>query len=468
MAGIISMNLLASVISLSLMAPGSLTPSQVSGQDPVAVAGIQSSLDVLGMNAGPINGDLSRTTYQSAENFLTQFGQSPGESLLSHLQRIVSSLPALGPDVSGASVVAVQSWLLSWHLYSGPVNGRMTKLTDAAIRKFQSLVGLPATGQVNGPTLESIAHLAVVRQAYLRHWAYAAQAHDRMSEIAWATGVSLKRLEADNPAHGTVLWVGQIVRFRPPLSAQTASPASQKAVLPVGAGKKERTVSPVAGSVPSGHPLRKPHKNAAAKVLPTAAPAGSPPSQGIYSNLQPIAALILYDPNERGVTALLQAQEEYPHNLVDVAVTGEWVLNHPEQMQKLEHSGNEVIMDGYTGVSLNSLPAWGIRQEVQWSVKAFEETGVQTSAFISQPSPFSSPSDAALGSLNVLPMSPAETVGPIHWQNTLVDGLLQHPEGVMGSAFVPQSAAVWTNFFGALAPHHFIFLTLGQIWANGG
>ncbi len=472
MAGIISMSLLATVVSLSLMTPGSLTAQQLSGQDPVSIAQIQSDLDVLGMNGGPVNGRLSRETYQSAENFVTQFGQSPGVSLAVHLQEIVGSLPDLGPDVSGASVVAVQSWLQAWHLYSGPVNGHMNLRTKKAVRQFQRLDALPVNGLLNGPTLESMAHLSVVRQAYLRHWTYRAEAHDLMSEISWATGIPLKTLEEANPQHGTVLWVGQVVHFQVPKRDKAASQPSPASVPPVGVGKKERQSPPLSGapepvthSAKAKAPNKAKQKGTPAAITP---PSGSAPAQGVYSNLQPIAALVLYNPDGKGIAALLDAQKIYPHDLIDVAVTGEWVVDHPAEMAELEHSGNEVIMDGYTGVSLNSLPSWGVRQEVQWSVRAFQEAGLPSSAFISQAVPFNAASSAALGALNVLPMSPVLTVTRVQWAQSLESGLLSHSEGVLGSSFVPQSPALWTQLFGALAPHHFVFLTLGQIWANGG
>lgn len=457
MAGTISTGLIATALSLSLLSPGSVPNSWSAGHDPVAVATVQAELDVLGFNAGPVTGRLTQRFYQGTSNFVTQFGQPSGTSLETQLTAVVSGLPDLPARLSGASVVAIQSWLRSWKLYRGQLNGRMTQSLQAAVQKFQKEVGLPASGGLNGPTLTMMAHLAVVRMAAERRWAYAAEPGDRMSLIAWAAGISLKQLEASNSLHGQILWVGQRVHFHVPTAKKQGSAS------PNGSAKRREVPALPPTSSVSHHQATAPSLSSPSPALvPTAAPTG------VYSNLQPIAAFVLYDPRSQVLTALLAAQKLYPHDLIDIAVTGEWALTHSSLMGAVAKTGNEVIMGGYSGISLNGLPAWGIRQEVSWSQKAVTQTSGQTPVFISQPVPFTASATSVVTALNIIAISPGITLGPDTWGTSAPADLLDHPEGVVGSTFGPGSANGWESFFRTLGLHHFVFLTLGQIWANGG
>ncbi|MCY0907233.1 MAG: peptidoglycan-binding protein [Sulfobacillus thermotolerans] len=453
MAGIISSTMLSAALSLSLLAPNTIPQSWIQGHDPVAVATVQAQLDVLGYNAGPLTGQVTPNFYHSVANFVTQFGIGPKASFTTQVADIVRTLPALPSYVSGASVLAVQSWLQEWKLYQGALNGRMSPTLSQSVKKFQTIAGLSATGVLNGPTLSALAHLATVRVAAHKRWTYAAQPGDKMRLLAWAAGVPLKTFERANAEHGTLLWVGQPVVFYPKVSAHT-NPIQ----------KPDKRASSPRVKIPAHRDLSSVQSQPAAQ----SSSGSSTPSTGVLSNLQPIAAFVLYDPQKAVIQALLSAQKRYPHALIDVAITGEWALTHTRLMKALAKSGNEIIMDGYSGVSLNTLPDWGIRQEVTWSVKALSQTTGQTPVFISQSVPFQSSVLGEISAQNVIALSPSVVVTQSHWATVMVHALLDHPEGVVGSVYGPQSSQGWDRVFQRLATDHFVFLTLGQVWANGG
>ena len=132
MAGI-SASLIATVLSMSLMASGTATPLQLKETDPVAVASLQANLDVLGFNAGAPNGHISASTYQAMTKFVTQFGQRSSEPINVQVAHIVRSLPDLGTHLSGASILAMQSWLARWRLYHGALNGQSSTVLIHAV-----------------------------------------------------------------------------------------------------------------------------------------------------------------------------------------------------------------------------------------------------------------------------------------------------------------------------------------------
>lgn len=61
-----------------------------------------------------------------------------------------------GKGASGPDVYAVQAMLKSLGYFSGSITGYYGSKTEAAVRKFQTAYGLPATGAVDNQTLESI------------------------------------------------------------------------------------------------------------------------------------------------------------------------------------------------------------------------------------------------------------------------------------------------------------------------
>ncbi len=451
MAGI-SASLIASALSLSLMASSNVNAGQLNGKNPVAVASLQANLDVLGFNAGTPDGHIRESSYEAVAKFVTQFGHGSSQPINTRVAQIVRSLPDLGTHLSGASILAIQSWFAQWHLYHGPLNGQSSAALMHALNQFQRDTGIPQTNQFNGATLATLAHLAVVREAVHHHWQYIAEPGDQMRQLAWAAAIPIKQFEAMNAEHHGVLWVGQVVHFSQP--------------------------KPIHSSQPS-HPTRQSGKPAPKKISPAKSsqhapasknpePSTTPTSTGVFSNIQPIAAFVVYNPSSTSLTALLQAQKSYPRDLIDLAVTGQWAVNHAGLMKTLGHSGNELVMSGYTGVSLNQLPGWGIKQEIQWSQKAIENTTGSRPVFVSQTAPFTRAVQNDVNALNVIALSP-NIMEQSPWSAAKsVSALLAHSDQIVGSNVYPNSVKGWQQFFGRLQSHHFVFLNLGQIWADTG
>ena len=63
---------------------------------------------------------------------------------------------AYGKGAKGPDVYAVQGMLKSLGYYSGPITGYYGNQTQAGVKAFQSRYGLPATGNVDDQTLQSI------------------------------------------------------------------------------------------------------------------------------------------------------------------------------------------------------------------------------------------------------------------------------------------------------------------------
>ncbi|WP_053959055.1 peptidoglycan-binding protein [Sulfobacillus thermosulfidooxidans] len=455
MAGITS-NLIASALSLSLLSPGNLKTTQMN--NPVAVASLQADLDALGFNAGPIDGQMSTRTYQAMAEFVTQFGQSPSQSLGQQVSQIVKSLPNLGTELSGTSILAMQTWLSRWHLYHGPLNGQSSSGFMQAIRQFERKTGIPVTNQLDGITLASLAHLAVITQAVHHHWTYVAEKGDQMRQLAWAAGLPLSQFESLNTLHGSLLWVGQVVNFSSSSLSRKSHFSSPDLHQHLG------TTAPDNGtSSAQGHNSSHPVSSTPSQNIFTPAP-----SSAIFSNIQPIAAFVVYNPSRKVLTALLQAQKRFPHDLIDVAVTGLWAVNHPQSMKSLAQSGNEIIISGYTGISLNQLPAWGVRQEITWAKRAMLTTAGIAPVFVSQPISFNQSTTSLIDGLNMIGMSPNVMMPSSSWSTNLATSmLLSHVNQIVGTTDYPQSVEQWDNFFKALQSRHFVFLNLGQIWANG-
>ncbi len=451
MAGI-SASLIASVLSMSLMASGTAKPLQLKETDPVAVASLQANLDVLGFNAGAPNGHISASTYQAMTKFVTQFGQRSSEPINVQVAHIVRSLPDLGTHLSGASILAMQSWLARWRLYHGALNGQSSTALIHALNLFQQDTGIPRTNQFNGQTLATLAHLAVVSEAISHHWQYTVEPGDQMRQLAWVAHIPLKQFEAMNGQHKQVLWVGQVIHF-----TQTA----KKMHPPHQPTHHRRPSEPITKK--KTRPFKTLHHSSTTRKPASSSPA---PSTGVFSNIQPIAAFVVYNPSSSSLTALLQAQKSYPHDFIDVAITGQWAINHSDMMKKLAQRGNEIVMSGYTGVSLNQLPEWGVRQEIQWSQRAFEDAIGNKPAFVTQSAPFSPKIRNDLSALNVVSLS-ANVMAPSPWSTAnTVSMLLTHPDQIVGTIVYPNSITGWQGFFRQLQHHHFVFLSLGQIWAD--
>lgn len=73
---------------------------------------------------------------------------------------VVAFMPVVaqgfGEGATGPDVYAVQGMLKSLGSYAGEIDGQYGPTTAAGVRYFQSMYGLPVTGQVDDKTLESI------------------------------------------------------------------------------------------------------------------------------------------------------------------------------------------------------------------------------------------------------------------------------------------------------------------------
>ena len=75
---------------------------------------------------------------------------------LAFLGCILPALCTAAEDAAGEiepPIAAVQAFLRQERLYSGPVDGAPSRATDAAVRRYQILHGLRATGRLDAVTL---------------------------------------------------------------------------------------------------------------------------------------------------------------------------------------------------------------------------------------------------------------------------------------------------------------------------
>jgi hypothetical protein len=188
-------------------------------------------------------------------------------------------------------------------------------------------------------------------------------------------------------------------------------------------------------------------------------------STGVFSNIRPVAALVLANPSLTQVQALAQVQSTWkgPVPLLDVAVTGQWALLHPAWIKKLSQFGDEVDLTGYSGIALNQLPESDAAKELNWATQAFHIIGDPVPAFVVGPWVPSAADKQAAAALNLSLMTPTTVVSAS--SSACLNALLHNPQGIVvaTSSAIPQN---FHQFFETLKGDHFSFLTLGQIWAQ--
>lgn len=424
-------NLLAAILSLALISHGAPADPVLTATAPgISVADFQTSLLGLGYDPGPVTGRMDPQTLMAAASFATQYGLSSKHSIVIQAQQRFQQTTSSPATWNAALALNTQVWLKRWHLYSGPLSGRMNAATKKALAVFSAKIGA-STKHFTGADLRTMMHLETIRLAYDNHWRYHAQPGDSLSQIALSIGVSLSRLEALNPEHNGVLWVNQVVKWYgspPPITT-----SSTKATTP---------------SEP-----------------PAASPTSASISTGALSNIRPVAALVILNPSVTQVEDLIRAQEEAgkPIPTPDISMTGQWALLHAPLVKTLSHLGDEVDVSGYSGTSLASLPQSAVTQELTWASQAFRDVLGTVPGFLIGAFTPSSKVIATATAKGFIPMSPSVVLTKS--SPSLSHVLTTHPQGIV----VVTGAAIPKNFtalFEKLGASHFIFINLGQIWAQ--
>jgi len=124
------------------------------------IRGIQEELTVHGYRPGPADGIVGPRTRQAIRKYQRDAGLTvdgvASKELLEHLKfaqpRVVAG-PAPAPD---PLVLEVQTQLRDLGYHRGALDGLMGGATREAIRAYRYDVGLPITGAVDGPLLESL------------------------------------------------------------------------------------------------------------------------------------------------------------------------------------------------------------------------------------------------------------------------------------------------------------------------
>ncbi len=425
---------ISSILSVTLLtSAGSPASHWQIGEKGYRVAEVQAQLGVLGFDAGSVDGQVSERMLQATDDYVAAFGLLPKTPVRTDLTKTIQALGTVPSGTKGTLVLAVENDLRILGLYSGPLNGQWSPQLKRAIGGFDKKMGQPTDGTLSAHILSLIAHMTAVRVTARHHWAYRVRPGDTMSSLAFASGLPYQGFAAANNQHGAQLDVGQTIHWR------TASPASPK---------KSR-----AHSIPGG--------------TKSSAPSSSTPPQsggstGVLSNLKPISDLVVYNPSATEARALIQA-EQSDNVSVDVAVSGQWALTHPTLMHTLSRVGNELDLNGYSGQRLNSLPAWGVKQELSWGLHAFQDSLGRAPTFVISDAAANTTVTSAADALKLVIMNPNDVItsGPNVTQKTET-ALLSQPNRVVEVS----KPLNWSELFRDLKAKSFVFETLGQIWAS--
>lgn len=424
---------ISSVLSIALLTSGGSSPvNWQPGAHGYAVAEVQAQLGVLGFNPGPVTGEMSPRVVQSADEYAAAFGIKRRVPWTQQLDETIQAIGTVPTDTQGALVLSVEDDLAKLGFDSAPLSRQSSAQITSAVKAFQHQVGLPGTGTLTSSTLASLAHWTAVRTTASAHWPYQAQPGDSLSLLAWAAKLPPAGFEAANNEHGTLVEQGQIIHWTT---------------------KTVRTV-------PRTHP-------SPTSPPPPSTPPAAPNSgtTAILANIRPVSDLVVMMPDSNQVNSLLGA-EAGTRITVDVAISGEWAELHAGLVKALVQAGNGVAVTGYSGKNLNALPRWGVLQELNWAVHAARAATGQTPTFLfTLPRPDQTVSKVAQ-SLNLVPMSAQVVVrGTAFASNTatqLEQALLGHPN----QAVVLQGSVDWPALFRNLNAQHFVFESLGQIWAG--
>lgn len=419
---------ISTVLSIALVTSGGTSgQSWRIGEMDYQVAVIQAQLGVLGFDAGPVTGEMTGRTLKSADEYVATFGLRNKSSLGAQLGDTIALMGTVPASAHGALILSVEADLKSLGLYAGPLDGQWSPRLGQAVRAFQNRVGQSQTGTLTAATLSEVAHWTAVAVAASHHWPYQAQSGDTLALLAWAAHLPFTGFTRANNSHGTEVLAGQAIQWR---TAKPPAPQASKPPAPA-------PPPPAAASAPTG----------------------------VLANLDPVSDLVLVQPTTSEVNALITAESTNSAS-IDVALTGQWALLHPDLVKALAQLGNEIAVTGYTGQSLNSLPPWGVTQELNWAVHAVSaETGTAPTFLLSMQKPLPSVDTAAHGA-NLVVMSPSLALpagsSPASTTGAVEQALLGHANQIVALT----GAVDWATLFQQLAAKHFVFETLGQIWAN--
>lgn len=425
-------NLLAALLSLALVSHGTPADPILTANSPgIMVAQFQSELLGLGYDPGPISGQMTPETLMAAASFATQYGLSPKKTIVAEAAARFQQATTSPGRWSAALTLNAQVWLQRWHLYAGPLSGRLNAATQTALTTFLKQMSL-STKSFTASDLRLLMHLETIRLAYNNDWVYHAEPGDSLSQIAFSLQMPESKLKALNPEHQGVLWVNQVVKWH-------GSPKTTTKVLP--APKTTSTPPSSASTTPA------------------------PISTGVLSNIRPVAALVILNPTTMQVEDLIQSQQsaKKPIPTLDVSLSGQWALLHVPLVKTLVRVGDEVDVSGYSGTSLEALPASAIGQELTWARRAFRDVMGTVPGFLVGNYTPSRTLSVKASTAGFIPMSPTVTLSTR--TTDLGRTLLAHPEGIV----VVTGAAIPSHFselFKSLKAQHFVFLNLGQIWAQ--
>jgi branched-chain amino acid transport system substrate-binding protein len=122
----------------------------------VQTARLQQALTALGLYSGPIDGVPSEQLTASIAALQTQLGvpatgvydEATDAALRQRLGTASSTLTA--------ATVSLQEALTELGFYHGPIDGVYSAATIAAVRSFQTYLGVPPTGVVDAPTVQAV------------------------------------------------------------------------------------------------------------------------------------------------------------------------------------------------------------------------------------------------------------------------------------------------------------------------
>lgn len=220
--------------------------------------------------------------------------------------------PVLTMGAQGPAVAALETWLSTFGLYAGAIDGQFGPLVNQGVTAFQSAAGLSPDGSVNRSTLIALRRAIAWRLAATQHLSYRLGSPASLSLLALATGYPESALTAANHWSTASLAAGTTVRW------PSSKPASTlQAGLPV--------------SVPG--------------------------------STQGIVALVVVGGSPQELGQLQAKSHRLPFT---AALFGEQVLTDPPAALALMHGGEEIELAGYSGVALNQLPQAAVNQEVSW------------------------------------------------------------------------------------------------------
>ncbi|MCY0881081.1 MAG: polysaccharide deacetylase family protein [Firmicutes bacterium] len=445
MAGSLAQSLIISMLSASLLKGGTAPPTFLPGQSGVVVSQLQADLNFLGMRTGKINGVWNTQSVKALDEAVTVLPLSSSQAVSTQVQTLVSQEKTV--SVSGKNMMA--HWLYQWKMIA--VRHPSAAQLAQGVAHWAQAIGIANPG-VTSAAFVLMAHLQTIRLAYLHHWMYKAEPHDTMQEMAFATGVPLRVIEKDNPAHGHILWVGQVVNWYP-------LPVQVHPILEMGAGSS--------GGVPASAPAKKKTESTPSTQKQSEGSSASQPILvGVYGGIDPLDALVVMTPTASEIKSLLAIQKKYRADRMDqivVAVLGIWAQHHAALMRQAVQQGNEIAIAGYRTTAWNTLSAQQAAKSAILSQKALAPILAQTPVYVVTNASLPSNILQAIDQSGAYVISSNQTGVSMH---AVLNDLLVHSRQVVVWQPPATSALPWSQLFSALNRRHFAFMTLAQIWAN--